>query len=170
MCLLPGSPSPELDVPLIRGGRWRLSEQRPDKFTLIQVFRGVHCSFCKPEVEKLQGMQDDFASIGIDTLAVSMDSEQRALQAVAEWQLGDLPLAYGMSEQQARNWGLFLSRRIKPVEPELFCEPGAFLVQPDGTLYAQFHSTTPWLRLDLDILYRGIQVAMQRGTPPRGVD
>ena len=167
--ILPGTQAPELDVPLVGGGRWRLSEQKPEKFILIQVFRGVHCSFCKPEVEKLQAMMADFASIGISILSVSMDSKERGLQALAEWQIDDLEFAYGMTEEQARSWGLYISSRVKSKEPEYFSEPGAFLVTPDGQLYAEFQSSGPWLRLDIDILYRGIQLAMERGTPPRGI-
>ncbi|MCZ6858903.1 MAG: AhpC/TSA family protein, partial [Alphaproteobacteria bacterium] len=73
-----------------------------------------------------------------------------------------------LTEQQARAWGLYISKRVKQHEPEIFSEPGAFLIRPNGTLYAEFQSTAPWLRLDFDILLRGVQVAIQRGTPPRG--
>jgi len=166
--LEPGAPAPDLAVQLAGGGVWRLSDQSPEHFTLVVVFRGWHCSFCKPEIDRLAALQDDFSSIGISLLAVSMDDGGRAEKASREWDIDGLPLAYGMSEGQARAWGLLLSRRIKPQEPEIFSEPGAFLVRVDGTVYAQFQSTAPWLRLDLDVLYRGVQLAMQRGTPPRG--
>jgi len=166
--LLPGQPVPDLALNLAHGGRWKLSEQSPTNFTLIVVFRGVHCSFCKPEIEKLSEMQNQFSALGISILAVSMDGRDRATRALNEWAIGDLPFAYGMTELQARSYGLYISTRVKPVEPYVFSEPGAYLIKPDGTLYAQFQSTTPWLRLDIDTLYRGIQVAMDRGTPPRG--
>lgn len=166
--LIPGDPSPDLDVALIQGGRWRLSEQQPEKFTLIQIFRGVHCSFCKPEVEKLQDRMGDFNSIGVSIISVSMDSLERAEQAKKEWAFTTLPFAYGMSEDQARSWGLYLSNRVKEKEPELFAEPGIFLIDPKGFLFAEFQSSVPWLRIDIDILYSGIQLAMQRETPPRG--
>lgn len=166
--LIPGELAPELDVPLLSGGRWRLSEQRPEKFILIHFFRGVHCSFCQPEVEKLEAMQEKFAEIGISLLSVSMDSLERAERAAVEWKFSTLPFAYGLTETQARAWGLYLSRRVKEKEPELFSEPAAFLIDQKGILFAEFQSSVPWLRFDIDILYRGIQLAMQRGTPPRG--
>ena len=168
--LLSGSPAPELDVPLAQGGRWRLSEQRPEKFTLVVVFRGFHCSFCKPEIEKLQTKLLEFSAIGIAVLAVSMDSEDHAANALVEWAITDLPFAYGLTVRQARAWGLYISKRVKQQEPEIFSEPGAFLIRPSGTLYAEFQSTAPWLRLDFDLLLRGIQVAIKRGTPPRGAE
>lgn len=165
--LIPGEPAPEMDVPLLQGGRWRLSEQAPENFTLIQVFRGAHCSFCKPEVEKLQSMMNAFQEIGISILSVSMDNLEHA-QLAEKWDISSLPFAYALSEDQARSWGLYLSSRIKEIEPPLFAEPAVFLIDPKGCLYAEFQASAPWLRLDFDILHRGIQLSMQRGTPPRG--
>jgi uncharacterized protein YciI/peroxiredoxin len=163
-----GDPAPGLDIALARGGRWRLADQAPEAFTLILIFTGMHCSFCKPEVEELARCRAEFAMLGIETIAVSMDDAGRAERMLLEWETGDLPVGFGLTEAQARSWGLYVSRRVKPVEPEIFAEPGLFLVRPDGTLYAAFQSTSPWLRPDLSILLRGIKLAMDRGTPPRG--
>jgi peroxiredoxin len=163
-----GAKTPPLDFTLLDGQKWRLSEQRPENFTLVMVLRGWHCSFCKAEAEMLQKMLPEFSAIGISLLVVTMDDIDRARKAFEAWHIPDLPFAYGLSEQQARAWGLYLSERVKPAEPEIFAEPGAFLIAPDGTLYSQFQSTAPWLRLDFATLYRGIQLAMERGTPPRG--
>jgi peroxiredoxin len=166
--LLTGATTPPLDVSLVDGREWHLSQQRPENFTLVIVLRGWHCSFCKSEAETLQNMLPDFSAIGISVLVVTMDDLDRARKACVVWRIPDLPYAYGLSEQQARAWGLYISNRVKPAEPEIFSEPGAFLIKPDGTLYSQFQSTAPWLRLDFSVLYRGIQLAMERGTPPRG--
>ena len=163
-----GDPAPDLDVSLVHGGRWRLDDQAPEVFTLVLIFTGVHCSFCKPEVEQLARRRTEFAMLGIETIAVSMDDAGRAERMLLEWEIGDLPVGFGLTEAQARSWGLYVSRRVKPVEPETFAEPGLFLVRPDGTLYAAFQSTSPWLRPDMSILLRGIKLAMDRGTPPRG--
>jgi uncharacterized protein YciI/peroxiredoxin len=163
-----GDPAQSLDVALVRGGRWRLADQAPKAFTLILIFTGMHCSFCKPEVEELARRRAEFATLGIETITVSMDDAGRAERMLLEWEAGDLPVGFGLTEAQARNWGLYVSRRVKPVEPEIFTEPGLFLVRPDGTIYAAFQSTSPWLRPDLSTLLRGIKLAMDRGTPPRG--
>jgi peroxiredoxin/uncharacterized protein YciI len=163
-----GHRAPGLDIALARGGRWRLADQSPEAFTLILAFTGMHCSFCKPEVEELARRRAEFVNLGIETIAVSMDDAGRAERMLIEWETGDLPVGYGLTEAQARAWGLYVSRRAKPMEPETFTEPGLFLVRPDGTLYAAFQATSPWLRPDLSILLRGIKLAMERGTPPRG--
>jgi peroxiredoxin/uncharacterized protein YciI len=163
-----GDPAPGLDIALACGGRWRLADQAPKAFTLILIFTGMHCSFCKPEVEELARRRAEFAMLGIEAIAVSMDDAGRAERMLLEWETADLPVGYGLTEAQARAWGLYVSRRVKPVEPETFTEPGLFLVRSDGTLYAAFQATSPWLRPDLSILLRGIKLAMERGTPPRG--
>ncbi|MGR3344295.1 MAG: redoxin domain-containing protein [Paracoccaceae bacterium] len=166
--LVAGSKVPPLDAKFLDGRNWQLSEMRPENFTLLIFLRGWHCSFCKSEAETLQNMLTDFSNIGISVVVVTMDDVDRAKKAFDEWHIPDLPFAHGLPEHQARAWGLFISKRVKPSEPEIFSEPGAFLIQPDGTLYSQYQSAAPWLRLDLSILYRGIQLAMKRGTPPRG--
>jgi peroxiredoxin len=166
--LVTGLKVPPLAAKFVDGKKLQLSEMRPEKFTLVIILRGWHCSFCKSEAESMQKMLSDFSNIGISVLVITMDDVDRARKAFDEWHIPDLPFAYGLSEQQARAWGLFISRRVKPGEPEIFSEPGAFLIQPDGTLYSQFQSTAPWLRLDIPVLYHGIQLALERGTPPRG--
>ena len=97
-----------------------------------------------------------------------MDDAGRAARMLLEWEIGGLPVGFWNDRGTGTELGSLCSRRVKPVEPEVFAEPGLFLVRPDGTLYAAFQSTSPWLRPDLSILFRGIKLAMDRGTPPRG--
>jgi len=40
---------------------------------------------------------------------VSMETPERSAQLAQEWYLGALPVAYGLSEVTAREWGLFVS-------------------------------------------------------------
>jgi peroxiredoxin len=163
-----GMQAPVLEVSFLDGRKCNIANPRPEKFTLVIVLRGWHCSFCKTEAETLQNMLSDFAAIGISILVVTMDDAERAQKAFDEWHIPDLPYAFGLTEHQAREWGLYISKRVKSAEPEIFSEPGAFLIQPDGTLFSQYQSTAPWMRMDFPVLYRGIQLAIQRGTPPRG--
>ena len=43
--LVPRQRVPDLIVPIVGGSTWSLAEQTPQKFTLIVVFRGLHCIF-----------------------------------------------------------------------------------------------------------------------------
>ena len=164
-----GESVPPLRMTLADGGVWSLAESRPEIFTIVWVIRGVHCSFCKAEVEALARRRDEYARIGCDIAVVSMDDDGRAARMASEWDTGDLLVGHGLTEVTARAWGLYLSTKVKDSEPALFAEPGAYLVRRDGTLYAQFQATSPWLRLDIDTMLRGITLALERGTPPRGL-
>ena len=45
--LMPGGPVPDLEVALAGGGTWKLSDQKPETFTVVEVYRGLHCPRCK---------------------------------------------------------------------------------------------------------------------------
>ena len=164
---LPGQPAPDLDVKLIIDAEWKLSEQHPKAFTMIVVYRGLHCPICKSYLSGLRGLYDDFLSKGVEVLNVSMDTEGKAREAHENWGLDPIPMGYGLSEEQARAWGLHLSEG-RDDEPEVFAEPGLFLVKPNGTLYAAEMSSTPFVRPDLKLLLSKIDVVREKDYPPRG--
>ncbi len=55
---------PDLDVPLVSGGRFRLSDQHPDRFTLVVFYRGVHCPICRGYLAQLDRALEDFRATG----------------------------------------------------------------------------------------------------------
>ena len=81
--LMPRQPVPELAVPLVAGGAWRLADQAPENFTLICFYRGLHCPICKTYVKELDRLVDDFAQRGVKVIAISSDSQERAQQTAA---------------------------------------------------------------------------------------
>ncbi len=171
--LKPRQPTPELDVALIGGGRWRLSEQTPDQFTLIVAYRGLHCPICRPYLSDLHRNLEAFGERGVSVLAVSTDTEERASQASDEWKVPDLTIGYGMSLDTARDWGLYISTsRGKTssgvVEPDHFSEPGLFLVRPDGTLYAAAYQTMPFARPHFKELLSALDFIIANDYPARG--
>ena len=86
-----------------------------------------------------------------------------------EWDTGDLPLVYDMSEDMAREWGLFISsKREGSDEPETFSEPGLFLIRPDLTVYFAQVQSAPFTRPDLDQLMEGLDIIKKNEYPPRG--
>lgn len=166
--ILPGARVPELDIPLVGGGRFDVRSRRPDTFTVIVAYRGLHCPICSKQLKELVRMLPEFSKRGCEPVAVSMDTRERAEQTVEEWGLGDLPVGYDLSEPVARAWGLFLSRSIKEEEPALFSEPGLFLVRPDATLYAASVQSMPFARPPLQDLLGAIDLIQQKDYPPRG--
>lgn len=142
----PRKPVPALSVPLVGGGRYTLGDPRPRNFSLVVFWRGLHCGICRSYLNSLQSMLGGFEALGVDVVAPSMESAERAERCRDDWGLDRLRLGYGVGEATARDWGLYLTARRAPDEPELFCEPGLFLVQSSGVLSAAVINTGPQLR------------------------
>jgi peroxiredoxin len=167
--LIPGQSVPDLDLPLAGGGRFRLSAETPDAFTLLVFYRGKHCPICRGQLEELAQRLDEFTRRGIKVFAISMDNEDRAMATAEAWKTGELPLALGLSEDAARAWGLYLSsKREGSEEPEVFSEPGLFLVRPDGTLFFAVTQNAPFTRPPLDQLLKGMDFVLANDYPTRG--
>ena len=163
----PGGKAPELKLPLVGGGTYDLSAQSPGAATMVIFYRGYHCPVCKTFLGKVAEKAAAFAEQGMPVVLVSMDEEERATKAKTDWALDELDVAYGLTESQAREWGLFISRSIKDAEIPVFNEPGTFWVLPDGTLYLIEIASMPFARPDLDILL-GRVAAIGNGYPARG--
>tara|TARA_B100001146_G_C16160161_1_gene425281 strand:- start:634 stop:1152 length:519 start_codon:yes stop_codon:yes gene_type:complete len=169
MTLIPGKPVPSLDLPLTIDARFELSEQSPENFTMLVFYRGKHCPICKKYLTELGSKLSNFTDKGINVFAVSMDSAERAAVSHEEWDTGDLPLAHSMSEEKAREWGLYISqKREGSEEPDMFSEPGLFVVKPGGTLHFAVVQSAPFTRPDLDDLLEGLEFTMDEGYPTRG--
>lgn len=166
--LRPGEPTPRLEVETVGGERWVLSEQSPEHFTMVVFYRGLHCPVCKRYLQSLEGMARDFRERGVGILAVSGDTRERAEQARREWELSEVPVGYGQSVESMREWGLWVSHAIKDEEPELFGEPGLFLVRPDGTLYYAAVQSMPFARPPFRELIGAIDFALKNDYPARG--
>jgi peroxiredoxin len=166
--LKPRMLAPILDVPLVDGGQWRLAEQKPEAFTLIVFYRGYHCPVCKSYLRELERLLDDLAALGVVCIAISGDTEQRARQSVEEWGITRLAVGYGQSIESMRAWGLFVSKGRNDNEPELFGEPGIFLIRPDGTVYAEILNSMPFGRPRLDELVKSIAWVAKNDYPARG--
>lgn len=171
--LKPRTKSPELEVETLDAGRWRLSEQRPENFTMIVAYRGLHCPICRTYLSELDRSAEEFGKRGVEVIAVSTDTLERAAQTKDEWQLRNLRIGYGLSIPKAREWGLYISTsRGKTstgvVEPDLFNEPGVFLIKPDQTLYASSVATMPFARPHFKEVLAAIDFIVEKDYPARG--
>ena len=164
----PRQAAPALTVPLLRGGAFSLDEQKPDAFTMVVFFRGLHCPVCRAQLSELNRRLDELTERGIELIAVSGETRERTEQLAAEWKLDRLPLAYGLTEAQMRDWGLFVSHGIWDSEPPVFNEPGLFLISPDGSVYYESILSMPVGRPRLDDLLGGIDWWVANDYPARG--
>ena len=173
MAILPGTAVPALNLPLAGGGTADMSDADGKAFTLLVVYRGYHCPKCRDQLQDIEAKLDGFADAGVHVVAASTDPQDRAERAKDEWGLPGLPIAYDMSEAQAREWGLFISTSrgktsIGVDETNTFAEPGLFLIRSDGTLYASWVQTVPFGRPHADEIIGMVKFVQEKDYPPRG--
>ncbi len=171
--LKPRTKSPELEIETLDEGQWRLSDQKPENFTMIVAYRGLHCPICRGYLAELDRTLEEFGKRGVEVIAVSTDILERAAQTKDEWKLRNLRIGYGLSIPKAREWGLYISSsRGKTsagvVEPDQFNEPGVFLIKPDQTLYASSVATMPFARPHFKEVLAAIDFIVEKDYPARG--
>ena len=106
--LKPRQPVPALEVETL-DGPWSLAEQNPENFTMVVFYRGLHCPICSKYVAELDKLAGEFIEIGVSILVLSGDIRERAEQAREDWGLSNIAVGYGVSTEQARDWGLHRS-------------------------------------------------------------
>ncbi|ANU07978.1 peroxiredoxin family protein [Paraurantiacibacter namhicola] len=167
--LIPGHKAPELELPLTIQATFKLADQTPKNFTMLVFYRGKHCPICRKYLTEIGQKLEQITRRGINVFAVSMDSQERAMVSHEEWDTHDLPLAHSMTEEKARAWGLYLSdKRDGSDEPDVFSEPGLFLVRPDGTIFMAQMQSAPFTRPPIDQLLDNLDFVLENGYPARG--
>jgi peroxiredoxin len=171
--LVPRQRVPDLVVPIVGGSTWSLAEQTPQQFTLIVVYRGLHCPICSHYLADLNRKTEAFNELGVGVLVLSSDDEARASQTKHDWQLVSLPVGYNLSIETARNWGIYNSSSngktsAGVVEPDRFPEPGLFLVRPDNTLYFASVQTMPFARPSFSDILKAVSFVTEKDYPARG--
>lgn len=171
--LFPRQPVPSLDLPTVGGGRWSLAASQPANFTMLVVYRGLHCPICSTYLGDLERKLGEFSARGVEAVAISSDDEARARQAKEGWKLDNLAVAYDLSLDKAREWGLYISRgrgktSIGVEEPSLFVEPGLFMVRPNGELYFSSVQTMPFARPDFASILKALDFVIAKNYPGRG--
>jgi len=168
----PGTLPPRLALALTGGGSTEdlfLGSGEGGRFTLVVFYRGLHCPVCRRQLAELDKRLDDLRAVGVGrVVAVSMESAERSQQVVERWRIGELPVAYDLTEDTAREWGLFISTAIKDSEPAQFNEPGRFILDSDGTVYWSSVASMPFGRPSLDDTIAGIVYANEHTYPARG--
>lgn len=173
MAIKPRQPVPALEFDTVGGGRWSLAAQKPQNFTMVVFYRGLHCPVCRRYTTELNGMIADYDKRGVSTVITSTDPGDRAEQAKTQWGLSNLTVGYGVSIEKAREWSLYISTSRGKTsagieEPPLFAEPGLFLVKPDQTLYWASISTMPFARPHFNDIVGAIDFALAKDYPARG--
>lgn len=171
--IIPRQTVPELSLPLVGGNQLSLQGAPAQKFSLLVFYRGLHCPICRDQLRQFQSRLYDFERLGVRVVAISTDDETRADSTKKQWALDRLDLAYGLTPDQARQWGLYLSSHIGTTsigveEPRIFNEPGLFLVKPDRSLYYAAVQSGPFVRPQVHEIIRAIEYVVKNDYPARG--
>jgi peroxiredoxin len=170
---MPRYPVPALNVSLTTGERFVLGAKPGNTFDLLVFYRGLHCPICAKYLMELERLAPEFASRGVQVIAISSDDADRAQQMATKVNASGVQFGYGLSLRSAREWGLYISTSrgktsIGIEEPALFSEPAVYLVRPDGTLYYGAVQTMPFARPQFQDLIGAIDFAVSKDYPARG--
>ena len=166
--IMPGKKTPSLTISTLNNNEWSLEKNLNDKMTMIVFYRGLHCPICSDFLKLIETQLEEYEEANTNVIVVSMDSKQKALKSKEQWTLSKLNIAYELSEEKAREWGLYISKAIKEAESDIFCEPGLFIIKPDGTLYMVSTSNMPFARPDISSLPSKLTFAQKNNYPVRG--
>lgn len=136
--LTPGGKLPVIQLPNLTVGEFR-------KTTLVVVYRGIFCPFCRMTLTELKAKHEALQANGIDVIAISADSADATAKFVAE--LGGLPfpVGHGLTVPQMRQLGTYVSSPTSYIDqPQDFSEPAWFLVRHDGTIHYLTYGSAPF--------------------------
>ena len=174
MSILPQQSVPPLQIETVHDGIWDLQAQSPDQFTMLVFYRGLHCPICKDYLSTLKKSLDALKEQGVEAIAISSDSKERAKKAAEEWKLKGLKIGFEFPLHKANEWGLFVSGELAPSkskeisEPPQFLEPGLFLVDAGGKLYASSVQSMPFARPPIDGIVKAVTFIREKAYPARG--
>ena len=171
--LIPRQKTPDLLVPTLAHGDFDLSKEQSERGTVICFYRGLHCPICATYLKDFEKHVEKFSERGFSSIAISIDSAERAQQMADNIGASSLRFGYDLNLSNAREWGLYISTSrgktsIGIEEPSLFSEPGLFLVTPQQTLYYASVQTMPFVRPHFSELVSALDFVIANDYPARG--
>ena len=155
--IVAGAEFPRISASNLHGELIELGAPAGDAdWKLVVVYRGRHCPLCTKYLNQLEGFTDDLRNIGVDVVAVSGDSREQ-LEDHKEKLDVSFPLLYGLSIEQMKQLGVYISHPRSPQETDHpFAEPGLFVVNSEGQVQVVDVSNNPFVRPELGQLVSGL--------------
>lgn len=135
---------------------------------MIEFYRGLHCPGCQAYLRDMDRHVDEFRGIGVEMIAISGDSRERAQRTRDEWDLDKLTIGYGLDVETMEAWDLYISKGLSDDEPEVFSEPGLYVVRPDGSIYYAAVNSMTFGRPRMSELLKALQMKIEQDAPARG--
>jgi peroxiredoxin len=160
--------APALSFPLLSGETFTLTDRQPKNFTVVIFYRGAHCPICLNYIQEIEENYPTALDSGTEIVVVSMDTKDAA-EASTKNIARTVPVGYGLTEEMARSWGLYISgARDGSNEPAIFSEPGLFVICPDTTVSMAMIQSSPFTRPSIQQLLDGLGYMIEHKYPARG--
>ncbi|MEG3768230.1 peroxiredoxin family protein [Alteromonas sp. 14N.309.X.WAT.G.H12] len=122
----------------------------------VFVYRGQHCPICTSYLGEISDYTEKFADAGVDIIAVSADSQAQLQNHLEDISI-NYPVAYGLTEQQMKALGLYISTpRSEKETDHNFAEPALFVINEKGQVHIVEIANAPFVRPKLDTLVSGL--------------
>lgn len=167
----PGTQFPEITIDKLGGGTLTLGKASAgNDWQMIVVYRGKHCPICTRYLKEVNDVVAPLKELSIEVVAVSADSEARAVEQIAL--VGpEFAVGYGLSVPQMQDMGLYITGPRDGVDVDgPFAEPGLFVVNEHGELRMVDIATVPFFRPQLTSLVGGLKYVrgLAAGSPATG--
>lgn len=152
-----GNHFPDITVPKHGGGIVKLGQPQNDlNWQMVVIYRGKHCPMCTNYLKELEGLKEKYSQAGVDILAVSADSKERAHEQINLIN-PTYPVGYDLNIAQMHKLGLYISNpRAEAESDRPFAEPGVFIINEEGRVQIIDISNAPFARPDFNTLLGGI--------------
>jgi len=139
------------------GGEISLSNIPGDyDWRMVVVYRGKHCPFCTEYLIELNDLVEDFNAAGVDVVALSADTEDRAKMQIPDLKL-KFHVGYDLSLEQMKALGLYITIPRSEAESDRpFAEPGLFIINEKNQAQIIDISNIAFGRPELKTMLRGL--------------
>ena len=153
----PGAAFPSLKLATLSGDTVDIGKPAAEyDWRLVVVYRGKHCPLCTKYLNELPSFIDKLNDIGVDVIAVSGDSKAQLERHMESLDI-NFPVAYGLSIEQMKALGTYISDPRSPEETDhAFSEPALFVINGDNQVQVVDISNNPFVRPELATLVKGL--------------
>lgn len=153
-----GQPFPAITIQKLGGEEINLAISTQDyDWRMVVVYRGKHCPICTNYLSTLNDLLPEFNAIGIDVIAVSADSAEKAEVQIQQIK-PNFDIGYGITIPQMQALGLYISYPRSPEETDRpFAEPGIYVINDQGEIQVVDISNAPFARPELKSLLMGLK-------------
>ena len=165
--LTAGEKFPKIEASLLDDSIIELGKaQQGADWQMVVVYRGKHCPLCLRYLNLLEEHKAALAEIGVGIVAVSADTKGQLTENMEKLNIS-YPIAYGLTQAQMKELGLYISApRSEQETDHNFAEPALFIINEQGTLQAVDISNAPFLRPEPEVIVRGLTFVRSQGNYP----